>query len=146
MMRIDYTALCVSLFVIIGTVPPQATQAQSVFQRGGLGLPPVTLSSSDLGDIDDDGDQDLVVTGLKNGTFGNTGLDINFSGTNGSGTVVVKKMDTPPNGRPGISETNVSAYRFVVDAESGLSFDDMTTLHFDVSTLDGINDASQVSV
>jgi hypothetical protein len=77
--------------------------------------------------------------------FGDTGVDINFIGTSGSGSVLVKKLDTRPRGTRGIPEDNVSTYRFVIGASGGLTFDE-AAVRFDTGTLAGASDASNVTV
>ena len=77
--------------------------------------------------------------------FGDTGVDINFTGTSGSGSVLVKKLDTRPSGTRGIPEDNVSTYRFVIGASGGLTFDE-AAVRFDTGTLAGASDASNVTV
>ena len=77
--------------------------------------------------------------------FGDTGVDINFTGTSGSGSVLVKKLDTRPRGTRGIPEDNVSTYRFVIGASGGLTFDE-AAVRFDTGTLAGASDASNVTV
>ncbi|MFB6279140.1 MAG: hypothetical protein ABEK75_06515 [Salinibacter sp.] len=78
--------------------------------------------------------------------FNGTGVTINFSGTSGSDLVTVDKFNSAPEGQAGISESNVSEYRFVLEAGGSLSFDSNTEVRFDVSTLLGINDANNVTV
>lgn len=78
--------------------------------------------------------------------FNGTGVRINFSGTSGSAAVTIDKFNSPPDGTQGISESTVSQYRFVIEAGSDLSFDSNTEIRFDVSTLSGIGDASNVTV
>ena len=77
--------------------------------------------------------------------FGDTGVNIDFTGTSGSGSVLVKKLDTRPRGTRGIPEDNVSTYRFVIGAGGGLTFDE-AAVRFDTGTLAGASDASNVTV
>ena len=77
--------------------------------------------------------------------FGDTGAAIDFTGTSGSGSVLVKKLDTRPSGTRGIPEDNVSTYRFVIGAGGGLTFDE-AAVRFDTGTLGGVGDASNVAV
>ena len=77
--------------------------------------------------------------------FGDTGADIDFTGTSGSGSVLVKKLDTRPSGTRGIPEDNVSTYRFVIGAGGGLTFDE-AAVRLDTGTLGGVSDASNVTV
>lgn len=79
-------------------------------------------------------------------SFDDTGVTVGFSGTSGSGTVLVSKFNSAPSSQEGISESNVSAYRFAVSAGGDLSFDSNTEIRFDVGTLSGIGDASNVTV
>lgn len=79
-------------------------------------------------------------------SFDGTGVTINFSGTGGSGEVTVSKFDNAPDGREGISESIVSDYRFGIRAGGDLSFDPSTELRFNVDSLSGIGDASNVTV
>lgn len=78
--------------------------------------------------------------------FGETGTDIEFSGVKGSGDVTVKKHNEPPSNVQGISESTVSAYRFVIDAQRDLSFDSNTEVRLDVSTLSGIDEPGEVKI
>lgn len=78
--------------------------------------------------------------------FSGTGVTIDFSGTSGSDLVTVDKFNSPPEGQDGINESNVSEYRFAIEAGSSLSFDSGTEVRFDVSTLLGIDDASNVTI
>lgn len=78
--------------------------------------------------------------------FGDTGVDIMFSGTEGSGSVVVKRFNTGPDLPEGISEENVSSYRFTIESGEELSVGGDTEVRFDVSRLDGIDDPSNVTV
>lgn len=147
------------------------------YTEAGTGLTGVDDGSSTFGDVDNDGHIDLLITGEKNfdemavlyenrspgdllvgtssqsvsgdGTvdFGPTGADITFSGVSGSGEVVVQKFDNgSPGGTQGISETNVSDFRFVLSAGGDLRFDDDTEVRLDVGTLAGVGDPSSVSV
>jgi hypothetical protein len=78
--------------------------------------------------------------------FGATGVDIAFSGVDGSGTVTVEKFSDSPENVGGISESNVSAYRHVITADGDLTFGTNTEVRLDVGTLDGISDASNVTI
>jgi glycosidase len=78
--------------------------------------------------------------------FGDTGVDVAFEGTSGSGAVTVETLDESPLGTDGIAEATVSAYRFVIEASGDLDIGDGTALRLDVSTLGGIDDATNVTV
>jgi len=106
--------------------------------------------------IDDDGQAsgcptDLAEHGEKSissdGTVSFTpGVDVNFSGTGGSGRVTVGRFSDRPRNAGGISESNVSRYRVVIVAAPGLSFDNTTEVRFKVSEFGGINSPSNVTV
>jgi pullulanase/glycogen debranching enzyme len=81
-----------------------------------------------------------------NRDFGDTGLDVDFSGVSGSGTVTAEKLNEDPLGTDGISESTVSEYRYVVTADDALGFDGSTEIQLDVSTLGGVDDASAVTL
>jgi pullulanase/glycogen debranching enzyme len=78
--------------------------------------------------------------------FGDTGVDVAFEGTSGSGAVTVEKLDESPLGTDGIAEESVSQYRFAAVAEGNLGFDSSTEIRLDVSSLGGIDDASNVTI
>jgi len=78
-------------------------------------------------------------------SFGDTGVEIGFSGTSGSGDVSVEKFAAGPTGTDGIGESNVSDYRFKIDAEEEVAFAE-AEVRFDAGSLGGINDASNVVV
>jgi len=78
--------------------------------------------------------------------FGATGVDIAFVGVDGSGTVTVEKYSDSPENIDGISESNVSSYRHVITADGDLTFGTNTEVRLDVSTLDGISDATNVTI
>jgi len=78
--------------------------------------------------------------------FAETGVDVAFSGVSGSGDVTAEKLSEDPLGTDGISESTVSAFRFVLTAGGDLGFDGSTELRLDVATLSGVNDASNVTV
>ncbi|WP_022836176.1 FG-GAP-like repeat-containing protein [Salisaeta longa] len=77
--------------------------------------------------------------------FGATGVAIDFASVSGSGTVTVERFGYGPVGTGGISERNVSAYRFVITASSGLTFGDAAAVRFDVADLSGISDPAAVT-
>lgn len=78
--------------------------------------------------------------------FPDVGVSIVFSGVSGSGSVDAAKYGRSPVGTDGISESNVSSYRFVITADSQLSFDSGTEVRFDVGSLAGIENPSNVTV
>jgi len=86
------------------------------------------------------------VSGNGSVDFGETGVDVNFSGTSGSGEVTVQKYTNGPSNAQGISESNVSSYRFVLSAGGDLTFDDSTEVRLDVSSVGGVGEASTVTV
>jgi len=102
-----------------------------------MGLVPSAPAHRESQSVSSDGAKD----------FGTTGIDINFSGVGtSSGTVTVEKLDEPPLNTGDVSESNTSDYRFVIEADGGLSFDDQTEVRFDVGTLEGVTDPSTVTV
>jgi hypothetical protein len=87
------------------------------------------------------------VSGDGTTAFGDPGVEIRFAApTSGSGDVTVQRFSNGPSVPLGIPEENVSSYRFVIAAGGDLTFGDETEVRLDVSTLDGIDDASNVTV
>ena len=78
--------------------------------------------------------------------FGETGVAIDFAGISGSGDVTVTKFGDPPSGTDGISESNVSEYRYAIEAGGDLSVGTGTEVRFDVPTLGGVGDATDVTI
>jgi hypothetical protein len=78
--------------------------------------------------------------------FGPTGAAADFAGTSGSGTVIAEKFDSTPETPQGISQENISDYRFAFRADGDLEFGDDTEVRFDASTLDGVNTPSDVTI
>ena len=60
--------------------------------------------------------------------------------------MTVQRFSNGPTVPLGIPEDNVSSYRFVIKAGGDLTVGDGTEVRLDVSTLDGIDDASNVTV
>jgi predicted nucleotidyltransferase len=87
-----------------------------------------------------------AVTGDGPVSFGATGVSVEFVGTSGSGDVTVQRFANTPRLPLGISEANVSTYRFVVSAPGTLTFGSGTELRLDVGTLGGIGTPSSVTV
>ncbi|PQJ35916.1 hypothetical protein BSZ35_16065 [Salinibacter sp. 10B] len=77
--------------------------------------------------------------------FDPTGAAIVFSGVNKSGAVTVCDIENSPNGTDNISQSNVSSYRFVVDAANSLDFTS-AEVRFAVNDLDGISTPSEVTI
>jgi len=78
--------------------------------------------------------------------FGPTGVGIRFPAVTGAGQVRVTKLEGPPEDTTGLSRVNVSAYRYVIESEEGLSVGDSTEVRLDVSTLRGVGDPDTVTV
>ena len=78
--------------------------------------------------------------------FGSTGVSINFSGVSGSGDVTVSKFSDRPLGTDSISESNVSSYRFVIEAGGDLAFGSDTEVRLDVSTLRGVTNPEEIVI
>jgi ELWxxDGT repeat protein len=78
--------------------------------------------------------------------FGETGVDLAFSGVGAAGEVTVEKLDTSPSGTDGLpSGETVSSYRFVIKADEALSFTS-ADVRLDVSTLGGVNNPGRVDL
>jgi len=78
--------------------------------------------------------------------FGETGVEIDFSGVEGADSVTVEKFDEGPDEASGISEANVSNFRFVIKATRGVAFGS-AELRLGVSSLGGIEeDPSTVEI
>jgi hypothetical protein len=78
--------------------------------------------------------------------FGQTSTRIDFSGVSGTGEISVKKYSDEPSGSDGISESNVSNQRVVIEDDGDLSFDDNTEVRLAVSGFDGISDPSNIEI
>jgi len=78
--------------------------------------------------------------------FGATGVDIAFSDVDGSGTVTVEKFGDPPENVEGISESNVSSFRYVITADGDLTFGTDTEVRLAVSSLQGVSDPTNVTI
>jgi len=85
-------------------------------------------------------DEDGIVS------FGDTGATLDFSGVGGVGTVTIAKVTEGAADTSGISEENVSDFRFVIEVEDALDFDS-TEARFAISSLTGIEeDPSNVTI
>jgi len=84
----------------------------------------------------------------SNGTvdFGDTGVDIAFSGVSGSGDVTVETLIEEPIGTDGISGDLVPDVRYVIEAGGDLSFDGSTEVQFDAGTIDSLDSPNNVIV
>lgn len=71
-------------------------------------------------------------------SFGATGANLQFFGTEGRAIVTVQKFGSGPVKKEGISEQNVGDFRFVVTAGSDLSYDS-TEVRLGVSSLSGVD-------
>ena len=101
------------------------------------GCPDGDLGGTGFADISSDGPV----------TLGPTDVAITFNGTNGtSGRVTAARFNDMPRNVSGVSEANVSPYRVIIVAGSGLSFSNNTQVRFDASTFGGINDANDITV
>ena len=125
-------------FFEVGGSPEGVTVANGViyFATETAGLYVLERSTTSSKTVDADGPVD----------FGETGVDITFSDVSGSGDVTVERFGTPPVSPDGISEENVSDYRVVIEAGGDLSFGSGTEVRFDVSTLDGVDTPSDVTI
>jgi len=75
--------------------------------------------------------------------FDSAGTRLDLSVGGGAGVVSVQRFGDPPSSRIGISESNVSKYRFVIQAGEGLALDS-SEVRFAASRLGGIGDPSAV--
>jgi len=71
--------------------------------------------------------------------FGDTGVTVDFAGTEGSGTASVRKYEGSPDRPVNISEQNLGDYRFVMETGPGVSVGSGTEVRFDVGSLAGIS-------
>ena len=78
--------------------------------------------------------------------FGDTGVDIAFSGVDGSGDVTVETLIEEPIGSDGISGELVPDVRYVIEAGGDLSFDGSTEVRFDAGTIDSLDSPNNVVV
>jgi hypothetical protein len=78
--------------------------------------------------------------------FGPTGVTIDFTGIGGSDEVTVTKFGDAPDGTDGIPLSNVSTYRYIIDAGPDLSIGSDTDVRLDASTLGGVEEASAVTL
>jgi len=94
-------------------------------------------------DLVDSGNVPVSSDGLVSLT---SGVDIAFSGTEGSGEVTLGRLSDAPRSVSDISESNVSEYRVVIVASPDLSFDNTTEVRFKASEVPGISSPSDVTV
>ena len=94
------------------------------------------LAGSGSVDVSSDGSVDL----------GTTDVRVDFDGVNGSGRVTAARFDDMPTNVSGVNEANVSPYRVIIVAGSGLSFSNATEVRFDEGAFGGISDASDITV
>ena len=78
--------------------------------------------------------------------FGDTGVDIAFSGVSGSGDVTVETLIEDPIGPDGVQGVVVDDLRYVITADGDLSFDATTEVRLDASTLSGVSAPDSVTV
>ena len=78
--------------------------------------------------------------------FGDTGVDIAFSGVSGSGDVTVETLIEEPIGPDGIAGELVPNVRYVIEAGGALSFDGSTEVRFDAGTIDSLDSPNNVVV
>jgi hypothetical protein len=78
--------------------------------------------------------------------FGDTGVDIAFSGVSGSGDITVETLIEKPIGTDGISGDLVQDVRYVIEAGGDLSFDASTEVQFDAGTIDSLDSPNNVVV
>jgi hypothetical protein len=77
--------------------------------------------------------------------FSAVGVQLDLSGVQGAGDVTVARYNSRPSDTEGISEQNVSSYRFTLEASGDLQFS-TADVRFDVNTLSGVGNADNVTV
>jgi hypothetical protein len=124
-----------------------------------------------LADLDNDGDRDIIsatftdgkvawyendfssvvasqsasISSNGNTDFGGTGIDLDFSSINNAGRVTVSTFGSAPANTSGISESNVSQYRFEIETDGGLRFTD-AQVRVDVSSISGVSNPDNVTI
>ena len=79
-------------------------------------------------------------------SFSCTGVTVDFKNVTGEDSVVVKKKETAPSNVEGISEQNVSSYRYVVEGGKDLEVGSRTRLLTDTTALLGVENPEKVTV
>jgi hypothetical protein len=78
--------------------------------------------------------------------FSSTATQIAFASVGGRGDVTVRRYSNDPATPLEIPESNISQYRFTIDAEETLTFGENTEVRFDVSEMPGISVPGDVLV
>ncbi len=86
-----------------------------------------------------------VALGDNSYTFTGTSVRINFIGVTTASNVTVNKYNNPPAHISGISESNISEYRWVIDGGT-ISFGGATEIRFKASELEGISNSSTATI
>jgi len=103
----------------------------------GLGSHTVNLPSGEY--------SQSIPTGSNNYAFIGTGVQINFVSVTTGATVTVTRYEGGPTGTAGISESNVSNFRWVIEGGS-IAFGGATSLRFKASSLTGIVDPTSATI
>jgi hypothetical protein len=96
----------------------------------------IRLAAADTTSVESDG----------TANFPNADVRMQLAGVSGTGNIVVERFATGPNGTDGISQENVSEYRFSVTTSGDLSVGAETEVRFDVDSLSGISAPSKVAI
>ncbi len=86
-----------------------------------------------------------VTTGSNNYNFLNTGLRINFVNVTTGANISVTRYEGSPTGTTGITESNVSNFRWVIEG-NGAVFGNGTSLRFKASSLTGIENPATKTI
>jgi len=86
------------------------------------------------------------VSGGGEFALGDTDVQVNFDGVNGSGRVTAARFNDLPRNVGGVNESNIGPYRLVIVAEDGLTFSANTEVRFDEAAFGGISDPNDITI
>jgi hypothetical protein len=142
------TPLRDSSFAVLA--PGEVTQSLAAVWRARAGADGLVIEQGQVHDVGDPeglrASASAPIGADGRVSFGETGLDIAFAGVEGSGTVLVERFRGGPAAADGIALETVSSYRWVVEADPGLSIGAQTEVRVDVGAVRGIDEAQQVTV
>lgn len=125
------------------------TKHSEITGAGGKRYSPGTLSDGARFPGNPDAGSSRYIEGDGPVDFGSgTGVDILMSGSMNTGPVSAGRYANGPESANGISEQNVSTYRWIITNPGGIYFSESTELRFRLSEIPGhgIHDGDQVSV